>query len=387
MAIVKKHYKKILILILAALALISVLQGCRNAAQYSQDFQWDAAKVMTLKMNPYDESLEPSDRLLALGYDEYYKQMEANQFPSLLILLMPYTVLPPLTARYAWIVSNLIFTGLIIYLLRRTFMKNMAGDSFVITALLMLAGTPWRNQMGVGQHTLFAFAFFLLAVWLLEKTEQCEAEGNSKNAAVCSVLSGLALCVSYFKYTLTAPLALYFLYKRRYKELAVSVIPHVILTAVSALWLSDSFLNMIIKPLRVAGALSGEGSMDIGAMLGGGSFTMLLTVILMAVLLVLVMFMREGEDLLVISVLLLWSLVITYHRSYDYWVMVLPFAWIKSKRMLTMYGILVLTVFFGLRLFHESDASLAVTALFYYIVTLVITGIAVKGIVKNEKEK
>lgn len=387
MAIVKKHYKKILILILAALALISVLQGCRNAAQYSQDFQWDAAKVMTLKMNPYDESLEPSDRLLALGYDEYYKQMEANQFPSLLILLMPYTVLPPLTARYAWIVSNLIFTGLIIYLLRRTFMKNMAGDSFVITALLMLAGTPWRNQMGVGQHTLFAFAFFLLAVWLLEKTEQCEAEGNSKNAAVCSVLSGLALCVSYFKYTLTAPLALYFLYKRRYKELAVSVIPHVILTAVSALWLSDSFLNMIIKPLRVAGALSGEGSMDIGAMLGGGSFTMLLTVILMAVLLVLVMFMREGEDLLVISVLLLWSLVITYHRSYDYWVMVLPFAWIKSKRMLTVYGILVLTVFFGLRLFHESDASLAVTALFYYIVTLVITGIAVKGIVKNEKEK
>ncbi len=400
MMFVKNHYKKILILLLAALAAISVIQGCRNAAEYSQDFQWDAAKVMTLHMNPYDESLNPSEELLSLGYDEYYKQMEANQFPSLLILLMPYTLLAPLTARYAWIVSNLIFTALIIFLLRKTFMKDIKADTYAVLSLLMLAGTPWRNQMGVGQHTLFAFAFFLIAVWLLELAEKYDSEKVAQKALTFSLLSGLALCVSYFKYTLTAPLALYFLYKRRYKELVISVVPHIILTAASAMWLSDSFMNMIIKPLKVAGALTSEGSMDIGSMLGGGTFTMLITVVLMAVLLVLVFFVKPGEDLLVISVLLLWSLIITYHRSYDYWVMVLPFSWLIAsasasdegtaaygKRMLTVYIILVLGIFFGLRVFHESDVSLVVAAIFYYIYTLVVTGIAVKGIIKNEKEQ
>ena len=113
-----KKLRMAILAVTALLALISVVQGCRNAAAFSQDFQWDAAKVFTLRINPYEESLAPSGILKQYGYEEYFKQMEANQFPSLLMLLIPYTLLPPLAARYAWLASNLLFTAGIIWLLK-----------------------------------------------------------------------------------------------------------------------------------------------------------------------------------------------------------------------------------------------------------------------------
>ena len=137
-----KGIRYAVIALLAAMALVSLIQGVRNAVGASQDFQWDAAKAFTMRINPYDESLHPSGILDAYGFEDVYLQMEANQFPSLLMLLIPYTFLAPLTARYAWIVSNLVFTAGIILLLRKTFLKTADRDVFVAFMLLMIAGRP-----------------------------------------------------------------------------------------------------------------------------------------------------------------------------------------------------------------------------------------------------
>ena len=107
----KKSLRYVLIGLLSLMALISLVQGVRNAAGFSQDFQWDAAKTFTMRINPYDESMHPGQHPDVSEFKDYYLQMEANQFPSLLMLLIPYTFLAPLSARYAWIVSNLIFTA------------------------------------------------------------------------------------------------------------------------------------------------------------------------------------------------------------------------------------------------------------------------------------
>ena len=204
----ERRIRMILIGIMAALALVSLIQGIRNAAEFSQDFQWDAAKVFTLRINPYDESMNPSGVLDSYGFEDYYLQMEANQFPSLLVLLILYTFLPPLAARYAWIISNMIFTAGIIALLRKTFLRAVDRDLFVFLMLLMIAGTPYRNQIGVGQHTLFSFFFFLLAVWCEDR--RSEAESEQKKAIAFMTGTIVCLFVCYFKYTLTVPLCLYF---------------------------------------------------------------------------------------------------------------------------------------------------------------------------------
>lgn len=363
----KLNILKILTVFLFLLAIVSVVQGVRNAAVYSQDFQWDAAKVLSLGMNPYEESLHPSEALRALGYEEYYKQMEANQFPSLLLLLFPFTLLPPLTARYVWIACNLLFTLAIPFLLKKTFFKKLDTNTVNILSLLMVAGTPWRNQIGVGQHTLFSFVFFLLAVYFSEKENQR-----------CEAAAGLCLAVSYFKYTLTAPLALYFLFKGKYRLLVISVIPHMIGTVYSALMIGDTVWGVIVKPLKVAAALTSEGSMDIGALFHTGSYTVWITAFIFVVLAVFSVRARgrcEGEY--VVSVLLLSSLIMTYHRSYDYFVLILPFADMLGERgkkrpyMMICYMVIVVFLFFILRIFDETPMVIYCAAVLYYCFTIV----------------
>ncbi|MCR5735206.1 MAG: hypothetical protein K6G22_11430, partial [Lachnospiraceae bacterium] len=125
-----ERLKKIIIAVFSLLAALSLFQGCKNAVMMSQDFQWDAAKAFTLRINPYDASFDPELLKDHPEFKEYYLQMEANQFPSLLMLLIPFTFLPPLAARYVWLFCNLLFTAGIVFLLRKTFFKDTDGFLF-----------------------------------------------------------------------------------------------------------------------------------------------------------------------------------------------------------------------------------------------------------------
>ncbi|MCR4589726.1 MAG: DUF2029 domain-containing protein [Lachnospiraceae bacterium] len=366
----KKNVKSILYIILILLAVLSVFQGARNALRYSQDFQYDAALSLRSGINPYRESLEPTGALqkgsTALFYRIFEKagapqKMEANQFPSLLMLLMPMTFLPFPAARVMWLILNLVFTALSVLLLRQTFFKNADRDIFNLLMLLMIAGTPWRNQIGVGQHSLFSFFFFMLAVWLSENDH--------------ALLSGLTLSVSYFKYTLTAPLAVYFLYKKRYKELVISLIPHVIGTFAGAKMLHSTFIDMIREPLKVASVLSGEGSIDIGALCGGGPVSIAVTIVIMLVLVISVFLLPEGRDGALFSILILFSLIMTYHRIYDFFILIPAAAGtyladpetVSHRLLLALYGIVVLYFFFVVRLLRESALCMKAGAFLYYI--------------------
>ncbi|MCR5107564.1 MAG: DUF2029 domain-containing protein [Lachnospiraceae bacterium] len=351
--------KNLILLILAALAALSVFQGCRNAIEWSQDFQWDAAKVFMMRIDPYEESLSPSGILDTFGYEEYYLQMEANQFPSLLMLLAPFTLLSPLSARYTWLAFNLLFTVGIIILLRKTFLKSADPFIFRFFVLFMLAGTPYRNQLGVGQHTLFAFFFFLLAVYCLE------IKGLRG-----FLLTSLSLFICYFKYTLTVPLAIYFIYRRKYKEVGVSVLFHLILTIFSALWLGDSFINMIIKPLKVSSALLAEGGIDLGAIFKGSLIAYILAFVILIALLLYAVRLKEGYDGVLISVLTLFSLVITYHRTYDFFVLIVVIALFynieTSAYMKAYYFLMMIYINFILRLFSENLLSRIGAGIIYY---------------------
>lgn len=416
----KKSIRTAFLIVMILLASVSLLQGIRNACRDSQDFQWDAAKVFTLGINPYDESasMSPSGILDAYGYDEYYLQMEANQFPSLLCILIPFTLLPPLMARYVWIVCNIIFTGLIILLLRKTFLREMDSYWFSVLSLLMIAGTPYRNQIGVGQHTLFAFCFFLIAVYFAEYRRLDSGYDNKTDGSriwINSVITMISLFICFFKYTLTAPLTLYFVYKKKYKEIIIPVIAHGILTIVSAAWLKDSFINMILKPLKVASAISADGGIDISAILRGSSLAYVFALVIMIMLLIVAVRLPEGYDSTLMALLTLWSLIVTYHRTYDFFVMIVvaglfielggdSHKWDSLKEdslkedslkedkykcvtektsakaisnIQTFYIITMLAVFFVLRIFSESTPSKVFVGAMYYLLTFGITYIVV----------
>ncbi len=367
--------RRLVCLLLLLAALVSVVSGVKNAHRYSQDFQWDAAKALSLGYDPYDLSLGLKKAEDIRELDEFFEyfesidakqKMEANQFPSLLILLFLYTLLPYRIAVHAWLASNLLFTAAIICLLRKTYMKELSGELFPALSILMIAGTPWRNQIGVGQHTLFAFAFFLLAVYLSDK-------GND-------AASGLALAVSYFKYTLTAPLALIFLYRRKWKSFGISVGIHIVLNIMAAVFLKESFIDMIVKPLKVSSALAGEGSIDISALLSGSKTALILTFVLMCFLIIAALKPGNTDERVLFGLLLLTGLIITYHRTYDFFVLTAVYAGVKvlaeksgerTGRIFEVFYIFILLYFFfALRVFSESPASLIFGAVVYYAFTV-----------------
>ncbi len=387
-----KYVRYVLIVLLAAAAAVSIAAGVKNAVTYSQDFQWDAAKALVIGADPYELSEHPEQTARYPELEAFYKmftdmdlkqKMEANQFPSLLVLLAPMTVFSPQTAKIVWCVLNLLFTAGIIYLMRRTFFEKADAFVYAVIALLMLAGTPYRNQIGVGQHTLFSFFFFMLAVYVEQKKPFKKETLNSTALTLC-------LFVSYFKYTLTAPLALYFLYRRKYKELAFSAALHVILTKACALWLGKSFIYMIKAPLSVASFLASEGGIDLGVLLPSGASMVAAGVVFLLLALITVILPKDNDNV-VLALLMLWSLIMTYHRTYDFFVLsavavlftketVFGSGTKAQSALLCFYALTVCAVYFVLRIFSENVASRAAVAALYYAFTAVVTVIAIRMI-------
>lgn len=383
-----------LYVLMALLAVVSVYEGICNALEMSQDFQYDAACALINGYDPYDLSLDFSkDRIPDIeGLKQFYgyfegmgtpQKMEANQFPSLLYILTPYALMPYIPARILWLITNLLCTGVIIGLLRNTFMSRVDERLYPVFMMLMLAGTPWRNQLGVGQHTLFAVACFILAVTVAEN-------GREEKSAAGTVAAGLLLSLSYLKYTVTAPLALYFIYRRRWKEFVISLVPHAVLTGVAAFILKEPYTDMLTKPLAVASALTGEGSIDVGVLTGGAAWSTGITAAVMLFILALALMMPEGNDELFISTAALLSLVMTYHRTYDYFIMIIVFGYFATGRMRaaqTVYLITTFAIFFVLRIYNESVISLTVSGALYYACVIAFVVISAEKVIKNRREQ
>lgn len=332
----KKHYRKIIAIILVCmccLAVVSFMQGCTNAVKYpkgSFDFQYDSAKYILLGINPYTETLYPTGMQEKLGLDVFYDALEANQFPSMLLVLLPYAFFEPMVANWLWMLSNVFFSVGILVLVKKMFFNNIyqmwlrANEriallfpekdciiAYMFFACMFFIGLPWRNNIGNGQHTIMAFFFFLLALYLSDMHKEWWA--------------GVALAISFFKYTLTVPLALIFIHKKKYKELVVSVVLHIIGTLLSAVWLNASVIDLLVLPLKKSTGLATAGAYDIASIFKLSNWSLLISSILMVVLLLYVLVGKfKGSEEELFSLLIMLSLIIVYHREYDYFVLIIP---------------------------------------------------------------
>lgn len=323
----------IFLAVLSLLAVLSVCRGCINATAWpkgSFDFQYDAAKYIALGLNPYRETLNPSGLQEELGLELYYDVLAANQFPSMLIMLFPFTLFGPVEAKLIWCICNLVFTAGIILLVRPLF-RNI--KLYIALISLMLMGTPLRNNLGNGQHTIMAFFFFLLSLRLSDSNHR--------------ILSGIALAFSFFKYTLTIPLALIYIYRRKYKEISLAVFIHTALTVIACVWLRAPFSEMIILPLQISSKLASEGFYDLGNILGLEG--VIVSALLFMMMCVYVWSAGPGRDEQVLAVLVMFSLAFVYHMVYDYFVLIIPLAVImsgNSKPEKIMISLLSMYIFF-----------------------------------------
>ena len=300
------------------MAVASVAAGFVNGFR-ELDFQWDPAKLLMLGDNPYAYTLEHK----VVPYEGFVeKYTVANQLPSCLLLLAPWTVMPQMTANYVWDVCNLAFTAVFLLSLYRLYFRDAGlADRFYLVPLILLAGMPWRMLIGNGQHLMFSLAFFMPAY-------ACARRGRH-------VAAGVLLALSAFKYTTIVPLAFVFVAHRWWKPVALAVAAHAVATVGCGIWLGESPVTLVVQSFKVGSMLTAEGVCDPASLarafgvadVGAWAYA---GYAVGAVLLAACALRKRTDGLLLLSVFSVIGDVMFYHRTYDLVVLAFPLVYVLS---------------------------------------------------------
>jgi hypothetical protein len=173
---------------------------------------------------------------------------------------------------------------------------------------------PWRVIIGNGQHLLAALFFFMLSLELSDR-------GYRKWA-------GVALAISFVKYSVTLFLLPYFVWKRQWTPLAIAFAVHAAMTVGIGLWLDESPLVLLDQAYQAGSAvLATAGYLDLFAVsssLGLSPLTAGVVGLIGTALTYWLALRRRGDEASFVALLCLWSMVAIYHRSYDAIILLFP---------------------------------------------------------------
>jgi len=310
---------RILILtVLAVMAAISTYVGVKEAAFSDPategiDFQWSGAHLLSQHENPWKLYIEHKDQgKIILG-------QQPNYLAELFLILWPLGRMSFQDAVIWWCGCNLAFAGGIIYVVRRMF--SLDRDHTLLVAFLLMASTPFRVTLHIGQHSLFVLMMLCLAIF-------------PRNLA----LRGLALGLSYGKYSFAPVIVLMLLVKRRVGLVLISIIPPLAGLLVAWSLLGGSLWTLALEPLAVARMAMGPGHGDIMTFTEEllrklpispsliFSVPSALGLLAAAAGAILIGRSRRMNDNLQFAVALILTLVCLKHVMYDFVVLVVPVA-------------------------------------------------------------
>jgi hypothetical protein len=231
--------------VMSLFALASVYVGgsraLSDALEFgSKDFQWSPTRLFLEGTDPYQASLDGSPDIILT--------QSPNYLHLLYEVLTPFGLLPFATAKAAWLVLTVaLAVGLGIFY-ARTAGLGRAGTVLLVAALL--ASTPMRLGLSVGQHAVFLLACATIAF---------AASGRS--------WAGAPLAVAVTKYSF-APLGLVMLAAGRIRTAVVAGAVLLAAAAVFAAVTSTGFVAILLAPFRVAQNAVGSGAADLMTVLG-----------------------------------------------------------------------------------------------------------------------
>lgn len=210
-------------------AAVSLCVGVFNALSpaYSKDFQWSGTHLTLLHIDPYRQFLlhDPGHLLV--------RTQVPNYLHELYILLLPLGALSFSSAWLVWLILNCLFAAIVLLVLRKIYSLDNAR-TLLLTSLL-LASTPFRIAVAAGTESLLELLLFCLFFHF---------EGEIKR--------GIVLGLSYSKYSFSPVLFFYLFFRRRYRILAISLIPPVLGLIFMWLLVKGSLITLALEPLRVS---------------------------------------------------------------------------------------------------------------------------------------
>lgn len=338
MSFINLHKKKIeitLLVFLLILAFVSVAQGSLNAIMFSQDSMWPRVKAILSGVNPYNRNLI-IDFYEIYGYENHFGT-GVHYFPSVLYVMSPLALINNiLLSKWILLILSLISSVVILVIFNEIFRFKKLDFEFIIIILVFFSGLPFRNSIGVGQNGLIAIAFILTAIKYKES----------------QIISSIFFSLALIKYTITGLFALYFLKEKKYATLIVSAGLHFILHIFAMRNLNLSFVDLILQPLNSSSGLVSAGFADYFSNLGSGwlGLSLSLTTLLLTIFIV---FTKKLSITQMINILAITTLLIVYHRMYDYFILLLVYPAIgnsqnksQSLNRIVFYILLVYFFFF-----------------------------------------
>ncbi len=309
MAARSRHLTPIFALLLP-LACASIIVGVGYALDYSQDLQWDEARLFLDGINPYRFYFDPD---LELPNYIIPENLGLTQPPSAVLLFAPIALPSFEAAKLIWILVNFLATIGFVLLSTRLFVSgtHKFGGLTVLT-LLLIVSMPWRITIGNGQYGLVAMTLFLIALHFFRE----------RRLGLTILFSSLALV----KYPLVLPFFALFLHRKRDTALVLSgaFLVHAVLTVLAGYLVGERPDILIRQSLTIAASVSKSGAYDFFAFQAriapelGRTAPILLSALTIAATIAL--FWKEAglRELAALSIV---SLVIVYHRSYDAFVL------------------------------------------------------------------
>ena len=306
---VRRYERWILIVLLLASCVCAVHGLDRGVLSDggSQDNQWGPSRALLEHRDPF------AAYLASPGHSPFFLSQSPNYFASGLVLLWPFAVFDWPVAKVLWACANLLFTVGIFLCLFRLLPSDTPSATKVLLVTLMLTGTPWRNVLANGQHSLFTLFFFLLAVVLSTRS---------------TIGASWALAAAFFKHTISFPLALFFARScATWRPLLIAGAIHVALTLFAAAWSHASPLDLLTGPVKVAQFATGRGHLDVFAIatvLGISSKAVPAAAALLILMGSFLSIRRDADTLSCLSTLALASMAVVFHLMYDFVVLVIP---------------------------------------------------------------
>ncbi len=331
---------KAVLLIVCACAILSTIRGVMNATVYSQDFMWSPTVIFMDHRNPFDIAMNGNPK------GEIILAQNPNYLHSLYILLIPFGAMSWSAAKISWALVNValaIASGIMV--------GRLMGGQFSERLLLLavfLCSTAFRNGIGNGQQQELVMFLFLLSWTCQEK-----------------YLSGVALGLSFLKYSFAPPLAFAALLSKGMKPILVSALVNVAAVLVFAAVLQQDPIHVLWGPLRVADGGIAPGAGDIMSLIEtllppkeylvnkAIFYGLPLTV---SIVVTYSLFLRCGATLEFIGYCGLVALICFKHLTYDY-VFLLPLFAVGLKNRRDRSGIVILAAvaysWFAQKMLHD----------------------------------
>ncbi len=310
--------RSIVLIVLFLGALLSLRTAIKEARVGGIDFQWSGAHILGEGRDPWITYLSGD------AHHEILLGQQPNYLPEFYELLGPLGAMQFSRALLWWCAINLLLLATTLAMVCKLFALDRYHATLLV--LLTLCATPFRVTMANGQHGIFIL-FLLTALYYVSSL----------------TLKGLALGLSYSKYSFSPLFVLVALVRRRWSVMLISFIPPAIGLLFAWKRLGGSLISLATEPLKTSRVAMGPGYADImtpvelllhNAGLAPGLVYLLPTLLGLGAAVAIALWIGRatltGEQ--EFSLIILFTLLCFKHVIYDYVVLLVPVASLLAAR-------------------------------------------------------